>query len=464
MGINPLQHFTAPLKGETAAAYWQRMVSVAPAEAREFLRERFGEYFKPADYRDLIQVLNANLSQYIARHPKTGRALIECPPTQSGAVCLERHIARGGFDIATRRVPMSAAETAAVRQPEPPEVHYSEPEYDEPRPQPVYSAPQPQPQPQPTDTTAAAAALAALAALMPKQGIDETAVRSIVADMMQQQAPAVDAAAVREIVADMIGEGHLYKGIEIREAGKEAVKIDGQFHSKFPDLLRCLKARQSVYLYGPAGTSKTTSARAAAKALGLPFVLEVVGLTSTKTDFLGFVDAGGRCTETNFKRAFLNGGVYFIDEADSANANVGIALNTAIENRICAFPDGVFEAHPDFVAVAAGNTNGKGGTAQFGGRVRMDSAFQDRFAFLHWPIDEAFERAITANQAWTAKVQKIRAAVAACGIDDLAVTPRVAIKGERLLAAGFSEAEVLDMLLFRGAVSEEVKTQIFSRI
>jgi MoxR-like ATPase len=144
----------------------------------------------------------------------------------------------------------------------------------------------------------------------------------------------------------------------------------------------------------------------AAEALGLPFVLEVVGLTSTKTDFLGFVDAGGRCTETNFKRAFLNGGVYFIDEADSANANVGIALNTAIENGICAFPDGVFKAHPDFVAIAAGNTNGKGGTAQFGGRVRMDSAFQDRFAFIEWGVDEALERDICTNRAWWRKYRK----------------------------------------------------------
>jgi len=222
--------------------------------------------------------------------------------------------------------------------------------------------------------------------------------------------------------------------------------------------------RQSVYLYGPAGTSKTSSAMAAAKALGLPFVLEVVGLTSTKTDFLGFVDAGGKCTETNFKRAFLNGGVYFIDEADSANANVGIALNTAIENGICAFPDGVFTAHPDFVAIAAGNTNGKGGTAQFGGRVRMDSAFQDRFAFMNWPIDEEFERNITSNRDWTAKVQRIRSAVAELGLDELAVTPRLSIKGERMLAAGFSESDVLDMLLFRGAVSEDVKYQILSRI
>jgi hypothetical protein len=464
MGINPLYYFSAPLKGESAAAYWLRMLSLTDSSRKAVIQATLGivpETLHPNDYRHLLQVFNRNFSACIVPN-KDGQRVIQCPSTMSGAEALKRHIARGGFDVRfseDEALQPAAQPVDPIQQPAEQPVQEEQPAVQQPE-QPAAPAAQPVQQ-QPADIQAA---LAALAALMPKQGIDEEAVKRIVSDMMPEQQPTLSEDAVRTLIAEMIGAGALYRGIEIREAGKPDIKVEGQFHSKFPHLLRCLKARQSVYLYGPAGTSKTTSARAAATALGLPFVLEVVGLTSTKTDFLGFVDAGGRCTETNFKRAFLNGGVYFIDEADSANANVGIALNTAIENRICAFPDGVFEAHPDFVAVAAGNTNGKGGTAQFGGRVRMDSAFQDRFAFLHWPIDEVFERAITANQSWTAKVQRIRAAVAACGIDDLAVTPRVAIKGERLLAAGFSEAEVLDMLLFRGAVSEEVKTQIFSRI
>jgi hypothetical protein len=424
MGINPLYHFSAPLKGESAADYWSRMYEAASPDARDILDKRLSS---PSDYRSLIAHINAYYSKWIAPD-KEGRQLITCPATQSGSVCLERHIARGGFNVVTGSQPTRpAAETPT---------YTAEPTYTE------AAAAQPA-QPTP-DTAALSAALAALSALMPKQGVDEDA--------------------VRRIVAEVIGAGGFYRGIEITIPEMPTRTMEGQFHRKFPDLLKALSMRQSVYLYGPAGTSKTTSAMKAAEALGLPFVLEVVGLTSTKTDFLGFVDAGGKCTETNFKRAFLNGGVYFIDEADSANANVGIALNTAIENGICAFPDGVFKAHPDFVAVAAGNTNGKGGTAQFGGRVRMDSAFQDRFAFMHWPIDEDFERNITSNRDWTAKVQRIRAAVAELGLDELAVTPRLSIKGEKMLAAGFSESDVLDMLLFRGAVSEDVKYQILSRI
>ena len=454
MVTNPLYHFSAPLKGETAAAYWERMYNTAPPAAQRLLNRDLC----PSDYRALIAFLNRNWSEYIALN-KNGHRLIVCPPTQSGSIALERHIARGGFDVERESVSPSAApqpeaampivtQSAAESFPEP-EVWGG---------QPVYSSPQQQP-----SAADASAALAALAALMPKQGIDEEAVRRIVAECIPQ--PKTDEAAVRAIIDEaIIAFGGLYRGIELKRPDAAAVKIEGKFHRNFPQLLQALSIRQSVYMFGPAGTSKTTSARKAAEALGLPFILEVVGLTSTKTDFLGFVDAGGRVTETNFRRAFLKGGVYFIDEADSANANVGIALNTAIENGICSFPDGVFEAHPDFVAVAAGNTNGKGGTAQFGGRVRMDSAFQDRFAFLEWPIDEKFEKDITTNQVWTTKVQCIRAAAKALGLDELPVTPRLAVKGERLLAAGFKESQVLDMLLFRGAVSDEVKKQILSRI
>jgi hypothetical protein len=432
MDINPLYHLTPPLKGETAADYWNRMYSVADSKAQIILEEN---WFKPTDYRSLIAHINSYYGKWIAPD-KEGKQLITCPATQSGAVCLERHIQRGGFNVVTGSQPPKTKWTEPIETdvfPMPPTFSGipAQPI------QPAAAATQP-------DTAALSAALAALSALMPKQGVDEDA--------------------VRRIVAEVIGAGGFYRGIELTIPDMPTRTLEGQFHRKFPDLLKALSMRQSVYLYGPAGTSKTSSAMAAAKALGLPFVLEVVGLTSTKTDFLGFVDAGGKCTETNFKRAFLNGGVYFIDEADSANANVGIALNTAIENGICAFPDGVFTAHPDFVAVAAGNTNGKGGTAQFGGRVRMDSAFQDRFAFMNWPIDEEFERNITSNRDWTAKVQRIRSAVAELGLDELAVTPRLSIKGERMLAAGFSESDVLDMLLFRGAVSEDVKYQILSRI
>jgi hypothetical protein len=436
------------------------MVYLAPPHVKGMLNPDYS----PSDFRALIANLNTNFATFIMPD-KEGKKLIKCAATMPGAVALQRHIAKGGFQVGGEEEapqPAAAAATPVQQQQQQPaaesfpmpEVWGGQPEEKKP----VYSAPQPQP-----SAADASAALAALAALMPKQGVDEEAVRRIVAECIPKQE--IDAAAVRSIVDEAIIEfGGLYRGIELKRPDAAAVKIEGKFHRNFPQLLQALSIRQSVYMFGPAGTSKTTSARKAAEALGLPFILEVVGLTSTKTDFLGFVDAGGRCTETNFKRAFLQGGVYFIDEADSANANVGIALNTAIENGICAFPDGVFEAHPDFVAVAAGNTNGKGGTAQFGGRVRMDSAFQDRFAFLEWPIDEAFEKDITTNQQWTAKVQCIRAAVKSLGLDELPVTPRLSVKGERLLAAGFSQEQVLDMLLFRGAVSDEVKNQILSRI
>lgn len=389
-----------------------------------------------ADFRHLVQVININFRDCIKEQ-------ISCPATMSGAEALRRAIKKGTFDmeavdgywdadLGIRQI--SASEFVAVDEDE-----------EEPQPQ-----PKPKPQPQPIQQPDIASALSALQALFPQQqGISAEDVRAIVAEQ----------------IATLMSAGALYRGIEIRQPAVPSIRIEGQFHEKFDSLLKCLTIRQSCFLYGPAGTSKTTSVRKASEVLNLPFIPEVVGLTSSKTDFLGFFDAGGRVTSPNFRKAFLGGGVYFIDEADSANANVGIALNTAIENRICTFPDGVHEAHPDFVVVAAGNTNGRGATSGFGGRVRMDGAFADRFAFIYWGVDERLESAICADPAWAKKVRKIRKVVADLGMaDEIAVTPRVSIKGAGLLSAGFTEAEVLEMLLFRGAVSEDVKTQIFARL
>jgi len=420
MSTKYLQLTEAPLKGEAVGAYIYRTGLSAVL---------FG-YSRISDYRNLIKELNAQCG-----------CSIVCHASQSGSIALERHIAKhGGMMLRKLDDAMSAVQQAVsdVQQPAPAVQPTAQP-------QPVQ---QPVVQPTSAAPMAAEALMAALMQLFPQQ-------------------QGVDAAAVETIVANYIQREGLYKAIQLYYPSQSSpsATIDGPIHQNFTELLKYVSIRRSVMLVGPAGTGKTTAALKVGEALGLKVYFGQCGLSSVKTDFLGFVDAGGKVVETEFRRAFVQGGIFLLDEADAANSNVGLALNSAIENRVCAFPDGTLTAHPDFVVIACANTNGQGATALYGGRARMDKAFADRFAFQPWPIDEKFEMALCGNPEWCRKVQAIRAAVSALGLDsEIVVSPRVSIHGAKALNAGLSEEQVLEAYCYRMAVSDDVKKQIKSRI
>ena len=282
-----------------------------------------------------------------------------------------------------------------------------------------------------------------------------------IALMASSQSAPLDESRVIELIKTHASP--MYKGIEVTLPDGSKTKHEGLTHKNFDKLLRMATAGIHIWMHGPAGTAKTSSAMKVAQVLGRSFHYTSCSLTSTKTDFLGFVNAMGVVVETEFRKAFLEGGVFLLDEVDSANANVGVALNAAIDNRIAAFPDGIFTAHENFVCIAAANTAGMGATSSFKGRVAQDEAFMDRFTFLEWPIDEALEMAIAPSPDFTKVVQAVRAVVAELGIQ-LPVTPRASIQGGKLFLMGLSKKECLESALFKGKVSADVAKQILNRI
>jgi MoxR-like ATPase len=214
--------------------------------------------------------------------------------------------------------------------------------------------------------------------------------------------------------------------------------------------------RFPVWLPGPAGSGKTTAARNAATALGVPFHHH--GAVDNVYQLLGFIDAGGTYHGTSFRAAYEHGGVFLWDEVDASNPAALVAFNAAIENGECVFPDKMVPKHPQCYFAAAANTYGTGATHEYVGRTKLDAATLDRFVMLDWHYDETLERAIAGDTPWTTYVQVVRQRCRDAGIKHL-VTPRASIRGNDLLSAGIPAAAVVAMTIRKG-LSDDQWSQI----
>lgn len=185
--------------------------------------------------------------------------------------------------------------------------------------------------------------------------------------------------------------GPLPERIEIK--GKESKPITGIFHEAFPTVVKLVGLNIPVYLSGEAGTGKNVICKQVAEALELPFYF--TNAVQQEHKLTGFIDAGGNYHETQFYKAFKDGGVFFLDELDASIPEVLIILNGAIANRYFDFPVGKVEAHPDFRIIAAGNTYGTGADNVYSGRYALDGASMDRFSVIPIKYSKKIEESIT---------------------------------------------------------------------
>lgn len=324
-----------------------------------------------------------------------------------------------------------------------------------PPPPPPTSGPVNVPAPAPISTGGAmpgpnAAALTQLAAALKALGVggvDEAQIRTIVdlhiGDVAERIKQAVERETRRVTIVDLKGEE--------REIGVQ--------HRDFPALLTMCMARKAdgnrlnVFMSGPAGSGKTRAAEEAAKAMGLDFAFN--GAIDTEYKLLGFTDAMGRLVSRPFRRIFEHGGVYLFDECDASMPAALLALNAALANGVCDFPDGPVRRHADCVIIAAANTWGHGATADYVGRLKMDAASLNRFVKLAWPYDEALERKLATDSDWCAYVQKCRTVASTKGLK-IVVSPRMTLDGCALLAAGMTREQVATATLFAGLSPDQV--------
>jgi MoxR-like ATPase len=225
----------------------------------------------------------------------------------------------------------------------------------------------------------------------------------------------------------------------------------GLVHRQTERVIRYLSRSQNVYLHGPAGSGKSTLGKQCADAFGLPFY--AVAKVESEYLLLGFRTANGDVVRTPFRDAYEYGGVLLFDELDRSNPNAVTALNMALANKCCPFPDGLITMHPNFKVLAAGNTTMRGASHEYTAAQQSDASSVDRFTFIEFPYDEQLEAAIAPHAEWCAHVQAIRAAVLARGID-LLVTPRATLAGGELILAGEPWEEVEEAVIFKGLDAE----------
>ncbi len=160
-------------------------------------------------------------------------------------------------------------------------------------------------------------------------------------------------------------------------------------HCQYETIKACIENDIPVYLAGPAGSGKNYTLEQISWELGLEFYF--TNSVQQEYKLTGFIDAGGTYHETEFYKAFKNGGIFFLDEMDASIPEVLVLLNAAIANRYFEFPNGKITAHKNFRVVAAGNTVGSGADDMYTGRLVLDQATLDRFAIIDFDYDRNIE-------------------------------------------------------------------------
>lgn len=199
---------------------------------------------------------------------------------------------------------------------------------------------------------------------------------------------------LRTAIRDVVNEDIEKIGINLRtvEVYTNDVKISSNmdvYHHQYEDVLKIVRLRIPLLLTGPAGSGKNVIVTQVAKALNL----KLYRCTSPqdKLEFEGFIDANGNYKQSSFYQAFLNGGLFLLDEMDNATANALIAVNDAISNGAYEFPIGEVKMHENFYVIATANTWGNGRSFEYVGRNKLDLATLDRFAGKRISYDKDIE-------------------------------------------------------------------------
>lgn len=237
--------------------------------------------------------------------------------------------------------------------------------------------------------------------------------------------------------------------IKVGAAPKVTVK---QSHVLLPTILQAVSAGATPFLVGPAGSGKTTLAMQVAEVLKLKFYM--AARVTSEFKLLGFIDATGHCVRTQFREAYEKGGVFLFDEVDASDPDPLTAFNAALSNGWCDFPDGMVARHKNFIAIAAGNTYGRGADRQYVGRNQLDAATLDRFQVFDVDYDEMLELALAGDAAWVKYVQSVRRAIDLEKVRHI-VSPRASIQGAKMLASGMERKVVEDACIWKGLPTDQ---------
>lgn len=268
------------------------------------------------------------------------------------------------------------------------------------------------------------------------------------------------------------------RSLTIEQGERPPVKIE-LAHKLLPRLVQLVNRQtwtpQAVFVFGPAGSAKTTAFEQVAQALGLECRVQSVHAEMTVATLIGYISpVTGVYHRTPLRDAYEYGYFYGLDELDACrNAAIPVAINALISQSEYLFPDGIVKKHPNFRLGAAGNTAGTGATSMYQGRVALDGATLNRFTRLEWGYDTDLERAIAVYYAskhpaytdethrplalrWADRVAAWRSASDKAGTGNLYIrSPRQVMAGAVALLDGDTFAQCEEDLLWHGVTPED---------
>ena len=229
------------------------------------------------------------------------------------------------------------------------------------------------------------------------------------------------------------------------------------YHDKYEQVLTQVKLDEPVMLIGPAGSGKNFAISQVAQALDMH--MYYTNNASNEFKLTGFIDAGGTYHETEFYRAFRDGGIFFLDEIDNSDPSALIVINSALANGYMAFPNMTIDRHPDFRCVAAANTWGAGANLQYVGRNALDAATLDRFDMVFFDYDRRLEQALYPDEELLEFMWSIRRAVETSHIPHI-VSTRAIGKCYKKRKYGMDIETILRTNVIRGLTQDDLNIVI----
>lgn len=213
---------------------------------------------------------------------------------------------------------------------------------------------------------------------------------------------------------------------KINDVKRRKVKtVKATLPAEFKRMVALAQARRHIYLVGPAGCGKTYLAGKLSEVLALDFASISCSLGMSESQLAGWLVPTGKGGQFEYRRspfvkAYEEGGVFLMDEIDSADPNTLTFMNSALANEQFSIPnrpEKVAIKHPDFVFIACANTFGNGADRMYVGRNQLDTATLDRFKIgtIELDYDHGVEKSLVREDilAWG---QKVRAMVNRSGL------------------------------------------------
>ena len=248
--------------------------------------------------------------------------------------------------------------------------------------------------------------------------------------------------------------GILPKQVIIKQNDIET-KLEGIFHKDFDKICNIVANDIPLMLVGGAGAGKNYTLEQVAKGLGLTFYS--TNAINQEYKLTGFIDANGVYHETEFYKAFKDGGMFFLDEIDASSPEALIILNSAIANRYFDFPVGRINANKDFRVVCAGNTYGTGADMIYVGRNVLDGATLDRFVVLNFDYDEQVEKQLAYDEELYYFIKDLRDAINDSNLRYI-VSMRALINATKLLQIGIDKETILKTVIIKNMQIDDINT------